>query len=31
VTQISEPPYSFDEDARRWVEPRPVWGTCPSP
>jgi hypothetical protein len=31
VTQISAPPSAFDEDASRWVEPRPVWGTCPSP
>ena len=29
VLQIPSKPYYFDEYARRWSLPRPVWGTCP--
>jgi len=29
VTNISSEPGNFDIDAISWIEPRPVWGTCP--
>jgi hypothetical protein len=31
VSQFSEQPQRFDQDADGWVLPnsRPIWGTCP--
>jgi len=31
VNRISSEPTHFDDDADSWTEPRPIWGTCPSP
>jgi surface protein len=31
VTEIPSMPTGFDNGATSWTEPRPVWGTCPSP
>jgi len=31
VSSVRSEPRDLDVDARSWVEPRPIWGTCPSP